>query len=391
MHKTICLLLVLLPVGIRAETEQGVGASSTNTPSAVSNDIPIVKSPLIFKGLCGPRSGRKSQVASGSIARNALRWLKENQNKDGSWEDPGDPKPMTAGAALLSFLSQGETPASVEFGASVEAGLRYMLAAARADGTFEGCGRTNSAGHAIAAWALCEAYAMTRILLLKEPGDKALAVIVAGQRPSGLWSGAYDTQAAGEDDMYASAWQVVALKSGLLAGQGGDASRQALLRAGRALEQTIPDSVASRTTAPATWCLMYLGQHTNTACKTGLEALDGVTMDWERPAYDGPVFQWYFIAQTAFWNGGELWNEWDKSMLSALSRKQMVESRPGGKDVGYWVSPIAAEQGRKVRTTALCLLMLPPPGRYLPTPTFQRHEKPAPAPEGPDTEMLIRL
>ncbi|UQT43167.1 hypothetical protein M5E88_10450 [Akkermansia muciniphila] len=47
----------------------------------------------------------------------SLRWLKKQQNKDGSWGGaPHNYKCAMTGMALLSYLAHCETPLSEEFG-----------------------------------------------------------------------------------------------------------------------------------------------------------------------------------------------------------------------------------------------------------------------------------
>ena len=54
----------------------------------------------------------------------ALRWLKKNQESDGSW---GKTKPAMTSLALLTYLAHAETPDSAEFGFTVEQAMRWLL------------------------------------------------------------------------------------------------------------------------------------------------------------------------------------------------------------------------------------------------------------------------
>lgn len=58
----------------------------------------------------------------------SLRWLKKQQNKDGSWGGaPHNYKCAMTGMALLSYLAHCETPLSEEFGETVLKGISFLV------------------------------------------------------------------------------------------------------------------------------------------------------------------------------------------------------------------------------------------------------------------------
>ena len=89
---------------------------------------------------------------------NALRWLKANQNADGSWGN-ATPAAMT-GFALLAYFGHCETPNSEEFGDSCMRGIVYLVnLGMKNNGKMAGNFTANhwSYEHAIATYALGEA------------------------------------------------------------------------------------------------------------------------------------------------------------------------------------------------------------------------------------------
>ena len=65
----------------------------------------------------------------------ALRWLKENQNPDGSWNTTH--QIGNTGLGLLTFLAHGKTVESDEYGATVERALHYLLGHVKENGEFD--------------------------------------------------------------------------------------------------------------------------------------------------------------------------------------------------------------------------------------------------------------
>ena len=88
----------------------------------------------------------------------ALEWLKETQNKDGSW---GNNSAITS-FVLLAFMSQGHLPGQGKYGPEVAKGVRNLVAGAReADGYLVGNTGGNMYAHGMATLALSQVWGMT--------------------------------------------------------------------------------------------------------------------------------------------------------------------------------------------------------------------------------------
>jgi squalene cyclase len=112
-----------------------------------------------------------------------LRWFKKEQSKNGSWHSRKDPKAVATGLAVLCFLGHGETPASEEFGETVEKALLFLLSIQDENGRFDGANENPAIEHGIIAMALCEAYGMTKNPMCMEAATKAVNVILEAQLP----------------------------------------------------------------------------------------------------------------------------------------------------------------------------------------------------------------
>ena len=178
-----------------------------------------------------PEHGEEVEVA----IMKALRWLKATQREDGSWE--GERPVGVTGMALLTFLAHGETPVSLEFGATVERAMQYLLAQQDERGLFTRTG--HQYGHAVATYALAEAYGMTRIPTIRPAIERGVSVIIDGMQLGkvmpegsmvkvsgvdtdnvegvtiGCWD--YNYKQSGRMDTSFGGWQIQALKAAALA------------------------------------------------------------------------------------------------------------------------------------------------------------------------------
>ena len=94
-------------------------------------------------------------------------------------------------------------------------GLRWLRAQQDSDGCFGSRSHRYTYGHAIATWAMTEAYGLTGSALWKRPAQRGIDFIVAAQNPYKAWR--YDIR-PGDDDVSVTGWMVMALKSAKLAG-----------------------------------------------------------------------------------------------------------------------------------------------------------------------------
>jgi hypothetical protein len=338
-----------------------------NPHPAEFDSAPMVKSNVTMSGPTQDGLSTDEEVAyeddySGDPLFRTLRWFKKEQNKDGSWSSPKDPPGVATALALLCFLSHGDTPASEEFGKTVEKALRFLIAIQDENGRFAGTTANPAIEHGILALALCETYGVTRNPIIKGAAIKALSVIIKSQLPSGLWSSTYDKD--GVSDIEASIWQIRAIKEAKNTGLWRDVKRleMAYANAVNPINAHFADGTYTKSLAPVIAILQRNGN--DTAYRTATETLNVQDMNWTKPPYSNPIYQWYFITMATFWHGGTLRDSWKNIVHATLSRKQIVvengieDEKGRAVDIGYWVSPSKEERYGKIYATSLSFLML---------------------------------
>ncbi|NQU19892.1 MAG: PD40 domain-containing protein [Candidatus Nealsonbacteria bacterium] len=319
-----------------------------------------------------------------AVAR-GLAWLKKHQADDGRWSlheyfnreqgknygRTGSVHSDTAatGLALLPFLGDGHTHASGDHQATVRKAVEWLVRQQREDGDLTQNDRSNSQmyAHGIATIALCEAYGMSRDAKLRAPAQRAIDFIVAAQhKPSGGWryhpNNAADTSVVG--------WQVMAMKSGQMAGLNVPQPTldlvpkwldQAQQGTGRYRYQASGNATPTMT-AEALLCLQYLGADQNDPRLTAgtaymLENLPG------KGGGDDNSYYWYYGTQVMFHLQGDRWQKWN----AALSQMLIQTQEKDGHLSGTWEPKDKWEgSGGRVYSTALRLLMLEVHYRHLP-------------------------
>lgn len=342
------------------------------TPLRGSNDPAGLPADLSGRSPEGRRKGLTDNCGTTNTEKavgNALSWLKAHQSADGSW--PGQEPPAMTGLALLAFLAHGELPSSPEYGPTVRAALDYLLAHQEVSGAFS----KNAYAHAIATYSVCEAYTLTRVVGLRDPMNRAVGLIVAGQQADGGFDYDYKLD-SGRFDTSVSGWQIQALKAARLAGVDRTLVDPALERSSRFLKTqafardgsgfvysgtpgTAPASGATWTmTAVGTLCLEMLQESKAPQTRAGLKALEKTDLVW--PAGDkAPVYGGYYLTQAKFQQGNRLaWKRWNEAFQRTLLRHQQADGHWEGGDY---------DKGSHVYTTALCTLMMEVYYRYLPT------------------------
>lgn len=375
----------LIPQNIVAPPHPKVGSPHEGPAEIPDSGILETKSPLIFQNLPKGRTpgGRRTLLKKHHAPPTAetavllsLRWLRDVQESDGSWNtasgeegrDRGSAQPAMTGLALLTFLGYGETPNSRTFGHCVQKGLEWLLMNQQADGRFRGRDQ-HDYSHPIATYALCEAYGMNRgNPSLRDAAERALAVIVNGQNANGLWN--YNCLPSSRSDTSYSGWCIQALKAAHIADLGGDPLREALARAATGLPSLAHPSGAFGYTAPGqhnltcagVLSLQLLGGADDALTNKGLAWLSKrASCDWEKPWGKSPVYYWYYTTQAMFHAGGSEWEKWNEQFAEAFVDAQTVLPGAGSdkRDIGYWNACVPTEHSQsRVYTTTLCALSL---------------------------------
>lgn len=341
-------------------------------------------------------SGRQGEAMEKSVQR-ALEWLKKTQNADGSWAP--SQQPAMAGLCLLAFLAHGEDTGSAAYGGTVRRALQYLCAETERCGGVFGSRNTEPYVNGIVAYALSEAYGMTRLPVLKAPMEQLLGRIVAGQQAGGGFNYFYDD--AGRWDVSLSAWQFQALRAGVVAGAEVPGMTKSLERGAAFLRRTAfrPGGRESYgkfgytragvgsdgMQGAGALCLQLMGQGGCEEVRAAVAYIQEVMVNSASPRetrlhWDGewklkdgtsnPVYYWYYCTQAMFHAGGGAWKSW----LGAFMPMAVAAQRPDGS----WVSP--GTQG-KTRwkgdydpwyTTALTALSLQVTYRYLPSARLER-------------------
>ena len=242
------------PTEMASEAAPAPTAEPQSVKVASVDAMLSIKSPVTMKSVMGTSRGAGvrgtytrggasyGDAATEAAVMKALRWLKATQAPDGSWGTKpefglkkGMDKAAGAGFAILAYLAHGETPASKEFGPTVQKALDYLINSVYVvkdkDGKLvkdpngntpyvrmRGAGGSEY-GFLIGTYALCEAYGMTKNPNAREAAEKTLGRIISGQTATGGWN--YNMARVtkdGPDDISFGGWAMQAIKAGKMAG-----------------------------------------------------------------------------------------------------------------------------------------------------------------------------
>jgi hypothetical protein len=330
------------------------------------------------------REGGGNTESEAAVAA-GLKWITQHQFPDGHWSLDGfnhakgcncngfgQHNDIAATAfGLLPLLGAGETHKKKDgvYSRNVERALNYLILKQARDGNYGG----GMYAHGLATIALCEAYGMTADPKLKKTAQAAINYIRAAQHEGGGWR--YEPRQSG--DMSVVGWQVMALKSGQMAGLEVDDSRvPTLAKAGKFIKScATPDESGYGYTGPlptptmtavGLLCKLYLGTGVrNTGVQGGVSSLRQTP-----PGSTPSMYYYYYATQVLHHVGGPAWEFWNPKMRQLLISRQCGEKTVPGKShlKGSWspAGDVHAGAGGRLMITSLSVLTLEVYYRHLP-------------------------
>lgn len=388
--------------GITRKRSTGVGrpvlASASDIAGLIKRSTPgpgAVQSGPISAGFSMRRPDVRREAvrklggndASERAVERGLKWLADHQFAAGNWSihelnckdhncvGRGSFQTDTAatGLAMLAFLGAGHSHRSGEYQDVVGRGIQWLIQRQKSDGDLfvEGSQLAWLYSHGMAAIALCEAYGMTKDPALKDPAQRSLDFIVAAQHPE---FGAWRYRPRFESDTSVSGWQLMALKSGQMAGlvvpksaydgvsRWLDSVENKSSPGRFAYHSTKSDSLAM--TAEGLLMRQYLGAGRSDA---SLIAGANYLKQYLPRLEERDAYYWYYATQVMFHMQGEHWSEWN-----ARIRDLLVDTQEKGSGMaGSWAPETPSkskwgEAGGRHYLTCLNLLMLEVYYRHLP-------------------------
>ncbi len=343
-----------------------------------------------------------------------LAFLSRQQLPDGHWSfrpaaegGPGvaaqsgaiQADTAATGLSLLAFLGAGYDHYDDQYQEVVRRGLNYLVDHQQPNGALYRSHQRETDrvaqmySHGIATIALCEAVGMTGDTALRPAAQRAIDFIVAAQHPQ---RGGWRYQPRRSSDLSVTGWQLMALKSGELAGmhvpsaayrnvsafldrcRGKGAQRGLFLYnpyASNTPEQRHGRQPSTVMTAIGLLMRLYTGRdRTDPDVQRGaahlLANLPRIAAPTPTGSLDNPMrdtYYWYHATQVMFHMRGRYWNAWHSALHAVLIDSQV---KTGGR-AGSWDSrrPVPDRwgyQGGDLLMTAMNLLSLEVTYRHLP-------------------------
>jgi len=331
-----------------------------------------------------------------AVITRALDWLAAHQDEDGHWDadafgkhdtsgkpsgGPGNPTNDVGvtGLALLAFLGDGDTDRTGPYRGNVERAVKWLRGQQRDDGLYgSGASMTFIYGHAIATYAMAEAFGLSEDESLRASVQRGLDYLERHRNPYAVWR--YQPR-DNDNDTSVTIWALMAYRAGLdfglrvnrnamqLAGAWFDqvtdeSGRTGYTRAGEPSSRhpgdhvrRFPPEAAEAMTAAGLWGRFLLGQ---TPREKPIMKRSAVLLLKKQPRWDDQAgtidpYYWFFGSNAMYQMGGGWWRKWMYSLQQALVDTQRKDGNAAGSwdPVGVW-----GEDGGRVYATALNTLSL---------------------------------
>jgi hypothetical protein len=284
----------------------------------------------------------------------ALAWLKDQQNRDGSWGNTA-----VTSFAILAFMANGHVPNKGLYGPEVSRGVRNLLASSREDGYLVGPRGGNMYCHGMATLALTQVWGMTGDEEVKKVLKKAVGLIVKTQNHEGGWR--YEPAPTGAD-ISVTIMQVMALRgakdSGLHVPDETIKKAVAYInrcrdpRSGGYRYQPYSSGPGYARTAAGVCVLQLSGDYEAKEIARAVAFLERTGDDDQHYWYGH-----YYAAHAFHQVGGRKWVDYYDRMKAKLLATQRA--------TGEWSERMEAHVGPAYQT-AIAVLILSVPANYLP-------------------------
>ncbi|HEV3137166.1 MAG TPA: prenyltransferase/squalene oxidase repeat-containing protein, partial [Pirellulales bacterium] len=368
-------------------TALGAGVGGAGTGEAIGNSLEMRLDPN-SRARLGREGGGTPE--SEYAVEQALRWLAEHQNYDGSWtfehqkspkchgscRDPGyaPGKIAATSLALLPFLGTGQTHRDGQYKKTIDLGLRFLTHSMQIQGDLGSLHELGGQmyGHGLGSIVLCEAYGMTHDPVLQGPAQAAVNYIVAAQDTAG---GGWRYVPGQPGDTSVVGWQMMALRSAKMAYLRVPSNT--LRKAGYFLDYvqgdkgatygyTGPEAKRPATTAIGLLCRMYLGwKQDQPALVRGVHILSQLGPSIDKTSIRNNMYYNYYATQVMHHFGGYPWEQWNRVMREYLIQTQSKR----GHETGSWFyegEDHGGPAGGRLYCTAMAAMTLEVYYRYMP-------------------------
>jgi hypothetical protein len=263
-----------------------------------------------------------------------LRWLAQNQNDQGCWEDSTGSEPGVVGLAVLAFLAHGEDPNYGPYAKNIHNGIDFILSEQSPTNGYIGNSMYN---HGFATLALAEAYGMVDDPKIAPALKKAVDLILSAQKRNRFHGWRY-TPDSRDADTTVTGCQFVALMAARNAGipVPQEAFTKALAYLARCRSSsnggygyTSASGAKPTLTAIGVLCLCLAKETDSKAFHKSLAYLSD-HINYRDRFY--PYYFEYYMSQGLFQADEKLWRQWNALNIRYLSVLQQPDgSWPGNK------------------------------------------------------------